>query len=263
MIQLIKTPTATEFFKLLSFSKKEVILCAPFIKETVIKTILSKKNKFAKLTVITSSNIANFLQGSSDLKAVDTLVKNRVTVKNYQNLHAKIYLFDSMKALVTSANLTNGGLNHNYEYGVLIWDDEESINIIESDFKQMMSSELCGEFGKHEIDYLKNTLELLKKGECNVKEKNDENILEINDPSFITNGLSTWQRDIFFVICNLNEVFSINDIYRYKYFFKEKHPSNNNIEAKIRQVLQQLRDRGLLKFIQRGIYRKLFIVKTI
>ena len=40
-------------------------------------------------------------------------------VRNYQNLHAKIYLFDNKKALITSANLTNNGLYHNFEYGVL------------------------------------------------------------------------------------------------------------------------------------------------
>jgi type II restriction enzyme len=35
-----------------------------------------------------------------------------------------------------------------------------------------------------------------------------------------------------------------------------KHPNNNNIEAKIRQQLQFLRDKGFIDFSSRGIYKK-------
>jgi type II restriction enzyme len=34
-----------------------------------------------------------------------------------------------------------------------------------------------------------------------------------------------------------------------------KHPSNNNVKAKIRQQLQFLRDKGVLDFVGRGQYR--------
>ena len=35
-----------------------------------------------------------------------------------------------------------------------------------------------------------------------------------------------------------------------------KHPNNNNIRAKIRQQLQQLRDRGIISFLGNGRYQK-------
>jgi len=38
------------------------------------------------------------------------------------SLHAKVYVFDRRLAVVTSANLTRGGLDSNYEYGVGIRD---------------------------------------------------------------------------------------------------------------------------------------------
>ena len=38
---------------------------------------------------------------------------------------------------------------------------------------------------------------------------------------------------------------------------KIKHPTNNNIEAKIRQQLQFLRDKGFVEFTSRGSYRKI------
>ncbi len=43
-------------------------------------------------------------------------------------------------------------------------------------------------------------------------------------------------------------------MYKYEKCFKELHPQNNNIQAKIRQQLQILRDNRILKFEKRGIY---------
>ena len=37
-------------------------------------------------------------------------------------------------------------------------------------------------------------------------------------------------------------------------YLKLKHPNNNNIQAKIRQQLQILRDKNFLKFTTRGKY---------
>ncbi|MGL4950131.1 MAG: hypothetical protein ACRC5M_07085 [Anaeroplasmataceae bacterium] len=55
-----------------------------------------------------------------------------------------------------------------------------------------------------------------------------------------------------------NRFFLLEDIYNLKNILKEKHPKNNNIEAKIRQILQQLRDQGLIKFVSSGKYIKLY-----
>ncbi len=68
--------------------------------------------------------------------------------------------------------------------------------------------------------------------------------------------LKGWLIDIMNCIDKLKkETFSLNDIYSFENYLKIKHPSNNNIKAKIRQQLQILRDRGYLKFISRGKYK--------
>lgn len=46
-----------------------------------------------------------------------------------------------------------------------------------------------------------------------------------------------------------NRVFSLSDIYKYVPEFKKVYPENNHIEDKIRQILQKLRDKGLVRFI--------------
>ena len=52
--------------------------------------------------------------------------------------------------------------------------------------------------------------------------------------------------------------FCLQEIYAYKEILQEKHINNHNIEAKIRQQLQFLRDKGFIEFLGRGHYKKLF-----
>jgi len=65
-----------------------------------------------------------------------------------------------------------------------------------------------------------------------------------------------WLLDIIRCIEKLNRSsFTLNDIYIFEEYLKQKHPKNSNIRAKIRQQLQILRDKGYLKFISRGNYQ--------
>ena len=67
-----------------------------------------------------------------------------------------------------------------------------------------------------------------------------------------------WLNDILWVISNIKtDVFNLTDIYEYTDILKELHPNNNNIQAKIRQQLQILRDHRIIEFINRGVYKKL------
>jgi type II restriction enzyme len=53
------------------------------------------------------------------------------------------------------------------------------------------------------------------------------------------------------------EVFSLQDMYRFEERLYKKHPENNHIQAKIRQQLQVLRDKGMIIFLGNGAYRKM------
>ena len=55
------------------------------------------------------------------------------------------------------------------------------------------------------------------------------------------------------------EYFTLDDIYRFEEYLKEKHPKNNFIKDKIRQQLQILRDKGFIKFLGNGRYKRLVI----
>jgi type II restriction enzyme len=81
-----------------------------------------------------------------------------------------------------------------------------------------------------------------------------------NKTSFLKQSINLqskgWLIDIMQCIDKLNkQEFTLNDIYLFEKYLQIKHPQNNNIQAKIRQQLQILRDNGYLKFISRGKYK--------
>ena len=67
-----------------------------------------------------------------------------------------------------------------------------------------------------------------------------------------------WIMDILNCINKLQkEEFSSRDMYEFTPELEEKHPDNHNVQAKIRQQLQILRDRNFIEFLGNGVYRKL------
>lgn len=67
----------------------------------------------------------------------------------------------------------------------------------------------------------------------------------------------SWLEDTKWCIDQIQtDVFSLEDVYQFEATLSEKHPENNNVRAKIRQQLQQLRDRGYIEFLGSGVYRK-------
>lgn len=69
---------------------------------------------------------------------------------------------------------------------------------------------------------------------------------------------SDWLEDVLACVNEIPETdFYLRDVYAFSGRLKKLHPENNNIEAKIRQQLQLLRDQGTIIFLGRGHYRKL------
>lgn len=95
-----------------------------------------------------------------------------------------------------------------------------------------------------------------------------QNSVEINPETVIetyhkveklrTNSLESrgWLMDILQCVDKLDDEFTLDEMYSYTNLLQSKHLGNNNVQAKIRQQLQILRDKGFLEFTSRGCYRK-------
>ena len=71
-------------------------------------------------------------------------------------------------------------------------------------------------------------------------------------------GLRGWLMDVLRCVDKLNqEEFTLADMYSFTTVLQEKYAANHNIQAKIRQQLQFLRDQGYIQFLGNGRYRKI------
>ncbi len=63
---------------------------------------------------------------------------SQVKISSLGRLHAKVYLVDDEIGIITSANLTSGGLISNFEYGVLI-NNKDIVSTIKEDMSKYYS----------------------------------------------------------------------------------------------------------------------------
>ena len=150
-IALIKSPWEDVFLDLVEQTKEKLRITSPFITLNPVEKMISAKDADVSIEYITSFKLMNFYRKSSDFEALDTILKNNGIIRNYQPLHSKVYIFDEKQAIITSGNLTNGGMNTNYEYGVLI-KDENNVGNVMQDFYDIFNSSITGKISFEKIE---------------------------------------------------------------------------------------------------------------
>ena len=95
------------------------IVC-PFIKRRAVARILSTRPPL--LRVITRFSLPDFAMGVNDIEALRLFLNADGAVRGVHGLHAKLYIFGTGLAIITSANLTGAGLTANREFGVVTED---------------------------------------------------------------------------------------------------------------------------------------------
>lgn len=158
-IELIKNPWQELLLECVRSAKDRISISCPFIKSSVTRKILSAKRKDTELFVISKFKLENFHQGVSDLDALESILHHNGNLKYYQSLHAKTYIFDDERVVITSANLTTYGLLSNYEYGVLIT-DSSSVNAVTGDFEKLFDDEKSRSI---DLDRISTTRKILSK----------------------------------------------------------------------------------------------------
>ena len=268
-VEIITNPSTDIFLDLVRTSQEQ-LLASPFIKANVAQMILDNRPTEAKISLLTSYKLTNFYRNSSDLTALKSFIESKMPVRNFPSLHAKTYIFDSERAIITSANLTLGGLQNNYECGVLIY-DSDTVGQLKSDFLHIFEDE--GKVSTVTEEILSTTEGIIAKvpREKRIKFEKSEKELFLAAPyepeddlydggvATIVNTLSGWRLDTFNVVSKIPaNIFKLEQVYAHKQHLQKLHPENRNIEAKIRQQLQELRDLGLIEFLGSGVYRKLW-----
>ena len=76
MIDLINYKLKDEFYNLVNDTKKQIRLCAPYVKESIINNIYKNKIENVDVEIISSFNMANFYKRSSDIEAFKLVLDN-------------------------------------------------------------------------------------------------------------------------------------------------------------------------------------------
>ena len=126
-VSLLSSPWDAQLAELLGNSEEFLLLASPFITRRVTTRVgdcLSKNASSQRLQIVCLTNVRvdSILSGSLELEGITELASAfpGFSVVHLPSLHAKVFVADSKCAIVTSGNLTDGGLRKNCEYGVSI-----------------------------------------------------------------------------------------------------------------------------------------------
>lgn len=133
-MRILLPPMDEELQRLCASARTELIIVSPWIKKAAVdKYIVGQVGtRTPKYLVLMRGDIADFLSGSSDISAVEQLLEMGADIRLVSNLHAKIYIVDRVRAIITSSNLTPSGFEDNVELGVFVEQSEEIARLIQT-----------------------------------------------------------------------------------------------------------------------------------
>jgi hypothetical protein len=118
--------------------RSELTISSPYISDGgadfLIKALPQEFKDKGVLRFVTDLSPQNIYQGSTNPFAFESFFENinLVRIFHLPRLHAKVYVQDNNEAIITSGNLTAGGLFNNFEYGTFI-NDKSIIPYIKND----------------------------------------------------------------------------------------------------------------------------------
>jgi hypothetical protein len=123
------------FFKETLIKASKLRIMSPSFSMVTIQ-ILQERGIIENTRLITRYSLYDFFVKLSDLAALKLALHCKMKVVGLRNIHAKFYLFDDDRAIITSANFTYGGLSRNHECGMFI-DDRTIVTQLSDHFDHL------------------------------------------------------------------------------------------------------------------------------
>ena len=216
--------------------------------------------------MLTRTILAEFASRSSDLNAVIQLAKGAGGILSLSSLHAKTYVIDDRRALITSANATHSGMHRNWECG---YELSHKSNV------RALRRMLLRGFGStpppqlwtvRDLYELREPVEKLRSAfpRQAVRGSADTEMprrvqMRGRDYSRLLRSFSGWMQLTLEGISRVRtKTFSMDDVFAACFpLARERYPDNRHVREKLRQQMQRLRDLGLVLFVGRGRYELL------
>lgn len=123
--ELISQDFLGTFEDLFGTAEERICIISPFIGLKTASALVKTAVPGVELRVITRFDREDFIRGVSSLEALGRLLDAGSEILALRGLHTKLYLFDAIHTIITSANFTVGGLVSNHEIGVLFTQETE------------------------------------------------------------------------------------------------------------------------------------------
>src|SRR5271165_889623 len=129
--ELLRRDWKNRLAALIQSAEEDLLIASPYISGKGAEFVSSHcpigLKGTGRLVLLTDLSPMPICQGSTDPSAIKTLASSMATplVYHLPKLHAKVYVADAKSAIITSGNLTAGGLTVNFEYGAHISDPSQ------------------------------------------------------------------------------------------------------------------------------------------
>ncbi len=123
-LQLLARNGQERLIELVRSARGGLLIASPFVgregTQLVATNLSDSLRESGSIVFLTDLSPLNICQGVTDPDAILGIcgITAQISIRYLPKLHAKVYVADSDVAIVSSANLTIGGLRRNREYGV-------------------------------------------------------------------------------------------------------------------------------------------------
>ncbi len=262
---IVVSPTDRWLKSALDDCKSSLSISSPFVGEYLNATIAPLKTNIA-IRLLTRTLLTDFARKASDLDAVCALAKRVGGVLSLSSLHAKVYVVDHKRGLVTSANATFLGMYRNRECGVEITSRDnirELDRLIDSGFGSTPRPQL---WTVEDLEELRAPVERLRLSLPRVAILSDpatEAPAPIQLPrrqyDRLVESFSGWLQLTMEGLSRIrSETFTMDQVVAAcAPLAASRYPNNRHVREKLRQQMQRLRDLGLILFVGHGRYERL------
>lgn len=163
------------FRTLLKRTSEQLLIVSPYIgnKVAIALTQHIETTKGLKCTVITRFYREDFIRGASSISGLKRLITAGAEIYALQDLHSKLYVFDTHSVITGSFNFTFNGFYKNHEFGIFMEDEPDFTQECKSYFDGLLSSMKNSGSGDWLITLtqLENEIQAIKQSKKTVQKK--------------------------------------------------------------------------------------------
>jgi hypothetical protein len=261
---IITTPTNAWLQSAIAECRHSIAVASPYVGDYLWKTVAELDGGIS-VALLTRTLLTDFASNASDLDAVRKIAERAGTVLSLSSLHAKVYLVDARKALITSANATASGMFRNRECGYEVG-RKHARNLKSLILTGFGSSPQPQPWTAEQLDELREPVERLRAAlprtariEAQAIEQPPRVELGKRAYSRVVESFAGWLRLTIEGLSQIrSDVFTMDDVLAAcAPLAAAQFPENRHVREKLRQQMQRLRDLGMVLFHGSGRYELL------